>query len=120
MIAIIGIVALGPAPAIQSVRQAARRGQCSANFKNLAIALLNYHDVHKEFPPAITLRDINDPILNDTRLHRPSSVHLILPFIEEQSLSDTFDFTGQTHRPDGGSCNFIARGTELPVMLCPS
>ncbi len=42
------------------------------NLKNVALALLNYHDVHKEFPPAITLRDVNDTILNDTRLYRPS------------------------------------------------
>ncbi len=92
VIAIIGILVALLLPAIQA-REAARRSQCSANIKNVALALQNYHDVRKEFPPAITLRDINDPILNDTRLYRPSWAHLILPYIEEQTLYDTFDFT---------------------------
>jgi len=120
VIAIIGILVALLLPAIQAAREAARRSQCTTNLKNIALALQNYHDVHKEFPPAITLRDINDPILNDSRLYKPSWAHLILPHLEEQALHDTFDFTVKLTDPTVGSRNYVARGTELPVMLCPS
>ncbi len=120
VIAIIGILVALLLPAIQSAREAARRSQCTTNLKNIALALQNYHDVHKEFPPAITLRDINDSILNDTRLYRPSWAILILPFMEEQSLQDSFDFTVKMTDATVGSRNYVAHGTELPVMLCPS
>src|SRR3954451_17377702 len=120
VIAIIGILVALLLPAIQAAREAARRSQCTTNLKNIALALQNYHDVHKEFPPAITLRDINDPILNDSRLYKPSWAHLILPLLEEQALHDTFDFTVKLTDPTVGSRNYNARGTELSVMLCPS
>src|SRR5215471_18945534 len=99
VIAIIGILVALLLPAIQSAREAARRSQCATNVKNIALALQNYHDVRKEFPPAVTLRDINDPILNDTRLYRPSWAHLILSHIEEQALYDSFDFTTKLTDP---------------------
>jgi prepilin-type N-terminal cleavage/methylation domain-containing protein/prepilin-type processing-associated H-X9-DG protein len=120
VIAIIGILVALLLPAIQAAREAARRSQCTTNIKNIALALQNYHDIHKEFPPAITLRDISDPILNDNRLYKPSWAHLVLPHLEEQALFDTFDFTVKLTDATVGSRNYNARGTELPIMLCPS
>jgi prepilin-type N-terminal cleavage/methylation domain-containing protein/prepilin-type processing-associated H-X9-DG protein len=119
VIAIIGILVALLLPAIQSAREAARRSQCTTNAKNVALALLNYHDVHKEFPPAITLRNATpDTILNDTRLYRASWAIMILPFMEEQALHDSFVIGGTTKLSD--AVNSVPRGTEIPVMLCPS
>ena len=58
--------------------------QCSNNLKQIAIALHNYHDVYKSFPPAYIADE------NGRRMH--SWRVLILPFLEQQPLYDAYRF----------------------------
>ena len=123
VIAIIGILVALLLPAIQAARESARRSQCTNNMKNVALAVLNYHDQRKEFPCAAWVRPESvptDSILVDNRLFWNWAIR-VLPYLEEQSLLDQFTINATT--PIGSSVapnNKVTRGTEIAVMLCPS
>jgi prepilin-type processing-associated H-X9-DG protein len=79
-----GILAALALPAVQAAREAARRAQCTNNLKQIAIALHSYHDVYGTFPPAY-LADADGKPMHSWRV-------LILPFIEQQSLYQAYNF----------------------------
>jgi len=69
-------------PAVQSAREAARRAQSMNNLKQIGLAMHNYHDVYKTFPPAYTTDKQGKPLL--------SWRVLILPFVEQAGLYQEF------------------------------
>jgi len=55
--AVVGIITLVIAlllPSVQQAREAARRTQSKNNLKQIGLALQNYHDTHRSFPPGGT------------------------------------------------------------------
>ncbi len=106
VIAIIGILVSLLLPAVQAVREAARRLQCSNNFHQMGIALHNYHDIHRTFPSGIV---------------EPSFAMWsgsLLPFLEQGNLFQTLDFSRRWEFP--GTPNARACTTLLGVYRCPS
>lgn len=111
VIAIIGILVALLLPAIQTAREAARRMQCSNNLKQIGLASHNYHDVFGCFPPgSIT----EGPCC--TQKSRINWAIALLPYIEQQQLSDLYDPSVYNEDP----ANEAVRKTFVAAQVCPS
>ncbi|MEM7314369.1 MAG: DUF1559 domain-containing protein [Planctomycetota bacterium] len=104
VIAIIGILVALLLPAVQMARESSRRVACANNVRQLGIATLNFHDSKGEFPRSM--------VFFPSHGWAPD----LLPFIEEQSLHDIYDFDAMWNSPS----NHRAIGTSIPTLLCPS
>src|SRR5262245_46188100 len=81
VIAIIGILMALLLPAVQGVRESARRTQCTNNLKQIGLGVHNYHDAFKKLPNAYSEK---------TGL---SWQVYILPYIEQAARFEKFDIT---------------------------
>jgi prepilin-type N-terminal cleavage/methylation domain-containing protein len=124
VIAIIAILVSLLLPAVQQAREAARRTQCKNNLKQLGLALHNYHDAHRVFPPAYlgsptaagTQFGVTFP---DDNFNGASGIGwgaMILPFLEQAPLYQSIDPTIPLWSPQHAA----ALKTKLPAFLCPS
>jgi prepilin-type N-terminal cleavage/methylation domain-containing protein len=126
VIAIIGILVALLLPAIQAAREAARRAQCQSNIKNAALAVLNYESARKILPKGMTFPTslaATSAISYNYVNFGPNWIIYILPYLEEQPLSDSCDFKrtiDDTLGPTTTNRNWNARGRTIPVLLCPS
>ena len=91
VIAIIAILIGLLLPAVQKVREAARRAACQSNIKPLALATHNYHDTFGHQPPyfGVDGGHFVYPWLPENRILMYGSwfAHL-LPFVEQNNLYD--------------------------------
>ncbi|MEO2045314.1 MAG: DUF1559 domain-containing protein [Pirellulales bacterium] len=116
VIAIIGVLVALLLPAIQAAREAARRTQCQNNMKQLGLALQDYHSQNNTFPPGSTFDETERRAPEMERFRHTNWVILTLPFIEQQTLHDSFDL----ELPISDPINRTARGTRVEAMICPS
>jgi prepilin-type N-terminal cleavage/methylation domain-containing protein len=133
VIAIIGILVALLLPAVQAAREAARRMSCGNNMKQLGLALHNYHDVYKIFPPAhlgygvlrangqFSQQGGNDFQAATGGKYGPSWMVFILPFMEQQPLANQVDYRFSIAAPASLSPgNALVRGTFIEAYTCPS
>ncbi len=71
-------------PGVQSVREVARRTQCTNNLKQISLAVLSYENKYGCFPPAF-IPDKKGKPMHSWRV-------LILPFMERQDLYEQYHF----------------------------
>lgn len=123
VIAIIAVLIALLLPAVQQAREAARRTQCRNNFKQIGLALHNYHDAHRIFPPGETSNITDDPLYG----HGPGVD--LLPYIDQANIYNLFNFKGS---PTTGGSTWVCCGgdqdlnhnkaitTIIATYLCPS
>ena len=106
VIAIIGILIALLLPAVQSAREAARRMECTNKLKQLGLAMHNYHLAHSKLPF----------MCGFTMARAGTASAFILPYIEQQTLYDQFDFDLAMNN----SANRPAITTPVSTFICPS
>jgi len=149
VIAIIGVLVGLLLPAVQAAREAARRMSCSNNFKQLGLAMHNYHSAYNQLPRQFggTSSPTNNGaagFFESAQANNGETLSFLiglLPFMEQQALweqiSNPLDPVGDPltpppflfpamgpHPNKGLGSHGIARYapwlTEVPTLRCPS
>lgn len=117
VIAIIGILIALLLPAVQAAREAARRSQCTNNLKQISLALHNYHDVNKCFPPGVL-----PPGHGQATLRQAGWLVRILPYLEQVAAYGKITFNGVDWTVQHGAQPNWSIIDELRVaaLNCPS
>jgi len=123
VIAIIGILIGMLLPAVQQVREAARRTQCANNLRQNTLAALNYESAHMHWPGGENLVDSNrnrpDPTPAIWTGH--SLFIASLPFAEGQNILNAANFSAQGINPAFRmNAALLDLDTIPPFYKCPS
>ena len=111
VIAIIGILIGMLLPAVQQVREAARRVTCANNLRQIALAMLNYESAYQSFPNGHSYRAGAAPIG-----HGWGWQTHISPFMEQNNYFNAIDMTLEL----GLSPNKELIANVYNGALCPS
>jgi prepilin-type N-terminal cleavage/methylation domain-containing protein/prepilin-type processing-associated H-X9-DG protein len=114
VIAIIAILVALLLPAVQQVREAARRTQCNDQLHQLGLAVHNYEGSMKCLPPG----QIRIDFAGMPKVRGWSIFVQLLPHIEQGPLYQSWDFADPLANANGGQNSRTA--SVLDVLLCPS
>lgn len=118
VIAIIAVLIALLLPAVQKVREAANRSQCTNNLKQIALAVHNYESTFRSLPgnywPADDGGDNSPGDQADKTPGAWSWLAYILPFLEQENVYRQGNVTRGSLRQSG------VTGTWIKTFLCPS
>ena len=117
VIAIIAILIALLVPAVQKVREAAARLQCTNNLKQIGLGLHQYHDAYKQFPPGY-IDGNTDPSSTPDNDVGPGWgwASFLLPYLDQGNLYSQINFKVGV----GVGVNVQVSQTQLAVFQCPS
>jgi prepilin-type N-terminal cleavage/methylation domain-containing protein/prepilin-type processing-associated H-X9-DG protein len=113
VIAIIAVLIALLLPAVQSAREAARRGQCINNMKQLALAVMNYESSNGCFPPV----ELDCTCETPGVIHNgPSWFVAICPQMEQNAIYNAYNFsiTWRSYP------NITVVNAQIASLICPS
>ncbi|MHB1424378.1 MAG: DUF1559 family PulG-like putative transporter [Gemmataceae bacterium] len=113
VIAIIAVLVGLLLPAVQKVRDAAKRSECSNNMRQLALACLNYESAAKTFP----MGSQRDGTTRGTVTPVSIVWHaLILPYTDQTNLAAMYNYNAHWSDPS----NYAAELVQVKIFNCPS
>lgn len=129
VIAIIGVLVALLLPAVQASRESGRRTHCIDNVKQIALAVLSYDTTRGSLPLAYSPNDTGDKLIGNcvgnkvpktkkpgaptNKLKKHFLLSFILPYLEEQKLYDSINFSLDWDASP-------ATSTDINTFLCPS
>ena len=123
VIAILGLLMALLLPAVQNVRESARRVSCGNKLRQLALAVGSYAGSQEQFPTSASQWP-EPPYRDEQNTSGRGWICLVLPQLEQQSLHDQLSpfFTGRFIDGRGlksPACLPLMQ-TPLPILACPS
>ena len=125
VIMIIGLLVGMLLPAVQGVREAARRANCANNLRQLGIAVFNFESSTGEFPTNQIGPGLQNAAANGYESGYYSWLVPILPHVEQTNVFDAIQHKSNNGDQDGFMIssdhpNAIAANTKIDMFLCPS
>lgn len=114
--AIVGILVAILIPAVQAVREAARKTLCQNNLRQTALALHAFHTSKNNLPSPYNGTSLTYPLKETDLFHLHSWRVALLPYLEQSALRDSIDWDS----PATGVENELVATTVVSSYICPS
>lgn len=114
VIAIIGVLVGMSVPAMQNMRELARRSNCEQNLVSLSLAMSSYSSRNGHYP--IGTLAAEGPIRNEPDGYHHNWISGLLPMMDARAVYETLDRSVSVY----ATVNDQVRSLRLPAVQCPT